>query len=100
MGCEARLALSGFNRATGQAPRLIEPAEQQTGTTHRVIAPGAVTNDSPRRLKFEEPLTLSHPAQSLVSLTDLRQRPSGGSNRPGKEHGDFCPRHVHPVVDQ
>src|SRR6267378_3522054 len=99
MGCETRLALSGFNRAKAQAPRLVEPAEQQTGTTHRVIAPGAMTNDSPRRLKLEEPLTLSHPVQRLASLADLHQRPSGGSDRPGKKHGDFCPRYVHPVVD-
>ena len=34
MGCEARLALSGFKRAKAQAPRLVEPAEQQTGATY------------------------------------------------------------------
>ena len=89
MGREARLALSGFNRATAQAPRLVEPAEQQTGAPHRVIGPAAMTDDSPRRLTLEELLTLSHPAQRLAGLADLRQRPGGGGDRPRKKHGDF-----------
>src|SRR5215468_6362198 len=39
MGGKAGLALSGFNRAIAEAPRIIEPTEQQTGTTQRMIGP-------------------------------------------------------------
>ena len=42
MGREARLAPRGFDRAIAQAPRLVEPAEQQTGAAHRVVGPAAM----------------------------------------------------------
>src|SRR6266536_2898382 len=48
-----------------------------------------MTDDSPRRLTLEELLTLPDPAQRLVRLADLRQRPGGGGDRPGKKHGDI-----------
>jgi hypothetical protein len=72
VGCEAGLALSGFNRTTSQASGLVEPAEQKTGATQRLIGPAAMTHDSPGNMKLEEPLTLSHPAPCLASLADLR----------------------------
>ena len=94
MGREARLALRGFDRATAQAPRFVELPEQQTGATHRVVGPAAMTDDSPRRLTLEELLSLLDPAQRLARLADLRQRPSGGGDRPGKKDGDVCPRYA------
>ena len=66
MGRKAGLAPRGFNRAIAQAPRLVEPAEQQTGATHRVVGPAAMTDDPPRRLTLEELLALPDPAQRLA----------------------------------
>src|SRR5262245_57252376 len=77
MGCEARAA------------RLVEPAEQQTGATRRVVGPAPMGDDSPCRLTLEELLTLSHAAQRLAGLAGLRQRPGGGGDRPGKKNGDI-----------
>ena len=48
-----------------------------------------MTYDSRRRLTLEELLGLSHPAQRLAGLADLRQRPGGGGDRPGKKDGDI-----------
>src|SRR5262245_44249586 len=89
MGRKARLALRGFNGTTAQATRLVEPADQETGATRCVVGPAAMTDDSPRRLTFEELLTLPHPAQRLAGLADPRQRPGGCGGRPGNEHGDI-----------
>ncbi len=94
MGRKAWLAPRGFNRAIAQAPCLVEPAEQQTGTTQRAIGPAAMADNSPRRLTLEELLGLSDPAQRLARLADLRQRPGGGGDRPGKKDGDISsPKH-------
>jgi hypothetical protein len=38
--------------------------------------------DSPRRLTLEELLGLQNPAQRLDVVAALRQRPSGGGDRP------------------
>ena len=89
MGREAGLALRGFNRAIAEAPRLVEPAEQQTGATHRVVGPATMGDDSPRRLTLEELLAFPDPAQRLARLAELRQRPGGGGDRPGKMDGDI-----------
>src|SRR5262249_54399647 len=88
-GCEARLALRGCDRALAKAARLIEPAEQQTGATRRVVSPAPMGDDSPCRLTLEELLTLSHAAQRLAGLADLSQRPGRGGDRPGKKNGDI-----------
>ena len=74
----------GFDRAVAQAPRLIEPAEQQTGATQRVVGPAAMRDDSPRRLTLEELLAFPEPVQRLARLAELRQCPGGGGDRPGK----------------
>ena len=42
MGREPRVRRGILERAVAQAPRLVEPAEQQTGTTQRVVPPAAV----------------------------------------------------------
>src|SRR5439155_12222146 len=89
MGRKARLALRGFNGTTAQATRLVEPAEQETGATRRVVGPAAMTDDPPRRLTFEKLLTLPRPAQRLAGLADLSQRPGGSGDRPGNEDGDI-----------
>ena len=94
MGRKAGLALRGFNRAIAQAPRLVEPAEQQTGATYGAVGPAAMTDNSPRRLMLEELLALPNPVQRLARLADLRQRPGGGGDRPRKMDGDISsPKH-------
>src|SRR5215831_20388471 len=98
MGREARLALRGFDRVMTEAPRFIEPAEQQTGATHRVVSPTAMTDDPPRRMTLEQLLDLPHPAQRLLRLAGLRHRPGGGGDRPGKMDGDISRlEHRNPV---
>ena len=89
------------DRAVAQAPRLVEPAEQQSGSTQRVVAPAAVDGDSLRGVTFEELLALPEPGQRLARLADLREDPGGGGERLGKAEGDV-PRPVRrdPVLDQ
>ncbi len=47
MGREPGVTRRGFDRAVAQAPRLVEPAEQQTGATQRVVDPGAIAEAIP-----------------------------------------------------
>ena len=58
-----------------------------------------MTNDSTRCLFIQEPLGLLDPAQRPLHVTDLRQRPSRGGNRPGKKHGGDGSA-PDPVLDQ
>ena len=74
---------------SAQAPRIIVPTQQQTSATHRVVGPGAMTDDSSLCLALEELLGLPHPAQRFLALAELRQRPSREGDRPGKKHGDI-----------
>ncbi len=73
MGREAGARRSDFDGAVAQAPRLVEPAEQQTGTTQRVAGVPAV--DFPRRVTLEELLALPEPGKRLAPLTDLARGP-------------------------
>ena len=61
------LTRRGFDRAVAQAPRLVEPAEQQTGATQRIVGPARLPDTSPRRLTLEELLAFPEPAQRLGS---------------------------------
>ena len=100
MGRGAGLTPSGFDRAIGQTPRLVKPAEQQTGATHRAVRPAAMADDPPRRLMVEELRALPDPVQGLARLAKLGQYPGGGRNRPRKMHGDVCgAKHRDPVFD-
>src|SRR6266567_7588383 len=100
MGREARLALRGFDRVMTQAPRFIEPAEQQTGATHRMVCPTAMTDDPPRRVTLEQPLDLTDLGQRLVRLAGLRHRVGGGGDRPGKMDAYISRlEHRNPVPD-
>src|SRR5215831_4616690 len=67
-----------------QASCLVEPAEQQTGATHRMICPTPMTDDSSRRVTLEQLLDLPDAPERLLRLASLRHRPGGGSDRPGK----------------
>ena len=101
MGREPGVTREGFDRAVGQAPRLVEPAEQQTGPTQRVVVPAAMVDESPRRLTLEKLLAFLEPVQRLARLAELRQDPGGGGDRPGKQEDDVPgPNHRHPVLDQ
>ena len=73
MGCGPRASRRGFDGALAQAPRLVEPAEQQIGTTQRVVGPTMPADDSPRRLTLEELLpSRSRVSASLTSPTCAR----------------------------
>jgi hypothetical protein len=69
---EAGLALRGFDREIGQAPRLLDPTHQQTGAAGRAIGPAAMANDSLGRLTFEELLGFPYLAQRLAHRADPR----------------------------
>jgi len=57
-----------FERAVAEMPRLVAPAEQQTGARQRVIEPGERREDSARRQTLEErSLSLSRFSASLAS---------------------------------
>ena len=71
MGSEAGLVVSGFNREISEALGLVEPAEQKASASQRLVGPTAMTSDSARRMKLQEPLTLSHPVQCFFGLAGL-----------------------------
>ena len=101
MGSKAGVTRRGFDRAVAQAPRLVEPAEQQRGSTKRVVAPADQADDSPRRLTLEELLAFPKPVQRLTRLAELRQYPGGGGDRPGKMDDDVPrPGHRDPALNQ
>ena len=54
MGCEPGVIRRELDSAIAQAPRLVEPAEQQTSATQRVVGPGGMADNSPRRLPLHE----------------------------------------------
>ena len=72
MGRGPGLRRSGFDRAVGQAPRLVEPAERETGATQRVIVPITLEDDSPRGQTLDELLAFPEPVQRLARLAELR----------------------------
>ena len=101
MNREPGLMRRGFDRAVGQAPRLVEPAEQQTGATQRVVEPAEIADVSPRRLTLEELLAFPEPVQRLARFAELPQCPGGGGDREGKQEDDAPrPEHRDPVLDQ
>ena len=101
MGREPVVPRRGFDRAVAQAPRLVEPAEQQSGATQRVVGPAAIAEESPRRLTFEELLALPEPVQRLTGLAELRQCPGRGDHGGAKQVDDVPrPQHRDPVFDQ
>src|SRR5207302_188739 len=93
MGREPGLRRKGFDHAGAQASRFVEPAEQQTGATQRVVGPVVLADDSPRGLALEELLAFPKPIQGLARLTELREDPGRGSDR-GRKREDDVPRSV------
>ena len=61
-----------FERAVAEMPRLVAPAEPQTGARQRVIEPGERREDSARRQTLEERLAFPEPVQRLARLAELR----------------------------
>src|SRR6266849_8153 len=101
MGREPGLPRRRFDRAVAQAPRLVEPAEQQTRATQRVIGPAAIGDVSPRLVTLEELLAFPEPAQRLARLAELRQCPGREGDREGKhEDGVPGPERRDSVFDQ
>src|SRR5215467_223406 len=77
-----------LERAVAEALCLVEPAEQQAGTTQRVVAPAAVDRDSLGYVTFEELLGLPEPDQRLAHLSALRENPGERGDRGGKAEDD------------
>src|SRR5262249_24877337 len=75
-------------RAVAQALRVVETAEHQRGSTERPIVPAEIADVSPRGLTLEKLLTFPQPAQALARLAELRQDPSEGDDRSGKQEAD------------
>src|SRR6516225_11215869 len=98
MGPKPGLALGRCDRAVAEVPGPIEASEQQTSAADCNVGPATMTHDSTRCLSIQEPLGLLDPAQRPLPVTDLRQRPSRGGNRPWKKHGDSSA--PDPVLDQ
>ena len=48
MGREPGLTYKRFNCAVTQTPRLVEPAEQQTGATQRLVHPATMAEEASR----------------------------------------------------
>ena len=67
--------------AFSQTLRLVEPVEQQSGTSHRVVGH---EHTVPRPLTLEESLALLEPGQRLAGLAELREDPGGGGDHGAK----------------
>ena len=92
IGSDAMARRRRCDRAFAQTLRLIEPVEQQSGTTQHVVV--HQRPDSPHGLTLEELLALPKPAQRLARLTEVRQDPGGGGYRVGEVESDI-PRSDH-----
>ena len=80
-GLERGLSRRRFDRAIAQALRFVEPAEQQSGATQRVIGTALLGDDSARRAPLEELLTFLQPVQRFARCAVLRLYPGGGADR-------------------
>src|ERR1700730_1817119 len=73
-----------FERAVAQAPRLVESAKPQSGTTHQAEG-GPVEGEDPLRcVAVEELLGFPEPGQRLSRLAELCEDPGGGGDHEGK----------------
>ena len=63
LDCDPELRRRGFDVALAQPPRLVEPAQQQSGATQRVVGPVAIADDSARREPLEELRAFPEPVQ-------------------------------------
>ena len=77
-----------FHSSSGQARRIVNPPQQQTGSTQRVVA--RPTRNSPRRLTLNELLPFPEPVQRLVRLTELGENPGGLGDHAGKAEADVA----------
>src|SRR5690349_14539552 len=81
MGREPRLIRRGFECAVAKAVCLVQPAEQETGATHRMVGQAASANYSSRHRTFEERLAFPAQVQRFARLAKLGPCPSSGGNR-------------------
>ena len=90
-----------FDRAVAEAPRLVQPAEQQSRTTQCLVRPPDDTEVSPRHVTLGELLAFPEPGQRLARLADLRESPGGRGDPVGEVEDDVpCPERCEPVLDQ
>ena len=68
MSCEARMACGKLDRPGAKTPSLLEPAEQDTGTSERVVAIANMQDDPSRHLALEKLLAFPDPIQRLARL--------------------------------
>jgi hypothetical protein len=96
MGGAATAKRSVCDGAFAQTPRLVEPAQQQSSPSQRVVRP-----DSTRRLTLDELLAFSEPRQRPAGVAELGQYPSGRRYGARKVE-DYVPRSDHgdPALNQ
>jgi hypothetical protein len=101
MGRVPGLTRGGSDCAVAQAPRLVEPAEQQCGPTQHLVGPPDAAKVSPRQMAPGELLAFAEPRQRLARLAHLRENPGGGGDGAGKFLDDIpCPERREAVLDQ
>src|SRR5215831_2712732 len=98
MGREPGMDATGLHRVVTQALRIVEPAEQQTRATERVVGPAWDADHSSGR---EELFGFLEPAQRLTGFAELRQYPGRGGDCIGKVEEDVSgPDPRGPVLDE
>src|SRR4030095_5576019 len=79
-----------WNGTVGEAPRLIEPTQQQAGATQAMVGTPALAVNSTSSVTFEKQLALLEPDQRLACLAGFRQNPGGGGHRVGERDDDVA----------
>src|SRR5215831_14375133 len=74
----------GLQHATPQTMRLVEPAEDQGGPAHRVLAQTVMEEQSVCRVGLEQLLALAESGQRGVRLPELCKSPGGAGDRARK----------------
>src|SRR5262245_57877289 len=84
-GGQTRITRNRFGHTSAQLPRLVQPAQRETGASQREVCSRAVSSDdTPRRLTLEEVMALLEPVQRLARLAELCKRPCGGGDGAGQ----------------
>ena len=66
-----RIARRALDSLVAEAPRLLEAAEQQTGTSSRFVAPTMMEDDALGRASFEDLLAFAKTLLGLICFAKL-----------------------------
>ena len=101
IGREPGMSGREFDRAVTQTLRLVEPAEQQTGATQRMVVPAAMADESLRRLTLEScSPSRSRSSASLASPSCARTQAEEATADGSRSDDVPRPEHRNPVLDQ